>query len=442
MLFSVQKCDFAIGNVIDHQYTVEEVLGKGVFGKVFLIKDFAGQTYALKLMRLWEIPQDVRQQLIARFDMEYETGQISSHYLVQTVNHGLVKGNPYIVMEYLANRDLKKWMRRTQPDLIKIGKETLYGLMDLHSSGKVHRDLKPSNVLIREDGSVALTDFGIAGDRNKRLTARNTKGIPQQMIGSYPYMPPEQLEPKEEATVLPTTDIFSFGVMMFELLTGQLPFGAIEKWDDLETYKKNVFEGQWDRTRLSISEFAPVIEGCLKPDYKERLQSVADVLMLMPHSDREIPYIAAHPPVQTSAKKGFQLRIIQGEEQGKVYQLDAILRDGRRLITVGRHDANNHNTLPIVENHSAFISRRHCTLEKDLDTGEWYIRDGQWSGEKEDANNWKRSENGTFVNRIEVDSEGMVIKGGDVISIGETLLRMENAEWRMENAEWRMNNEQ
>ncbi|MDR0796497.1 MAG: protein kinase [Tannerella sp.] len=427
---NAQKCDFCIDEIIDNQYCVEKILGQGAFGKVFKVKDCAGMVYALKLMKLWEMQQDIRKQIIARFDMEYETGRINSHYLVRTVNHGLVKGNPYIVMEYFPNGDLKQWMNHTKLDLIKIGKEILYGFKDLHSCGKVHRDLKPANVLIRDDGSAALTDFGIAGDRNKRMTERNIMGVPQQIIGTYPYMPPEQVQPKEDATVLPTTDIFAFGVMMYELITGQLPFGRLESLSDLETYKRNGSEERWDRTKLAESvigsSFSSVIEGCLKPNYKKRLQSVDEVLKLMPHSAGDVPYKSYMHPVQMVAKNGILLRIMQGEEYGKIYQLNSMLRDGRRLITVGRHDAGVQNTLIIVESRSSYISRKHCTLEiGDLVAGQWYIRDGQWTGKSMGANNWKQSKNGTFVNSSEASCGGLPIMPGDIVSIGDVKLRVE-----------------
>ena len=421
-----QKCDFRTEDIIADKYHVEKILGEGAFGKVFKVNNGAGQVYALKLLKLWEIQQDIRQQLVARFDMEYKTGLIDSHYLVRTTDHGLVKGNPYIVMEFLSNGDLKQWMKSTKPDLIKIGKETLFGLKDLHRCGKVHRDLKPANALIRDDETVALTDFGISGDRNKRMTERNIWGIPQQILGTYPYMPPEQLQPEKDVTVLPTTDIFSFGVMMYELITGMLPFGNIKNMIDLEIYKKNGREGNWDRKKLSESTigklYLPVIEGCLKPNYKQRLQSVDAVLKLMPRGDKDVTYKSYMPPVQMTVKNGVLLRIMQGEEYGRVYQLNSLLRGGRRLITVGRQDEN---TLSITENQSAYISRNHCTMEIDSDTKQWYIRDGQWMGKNTEGNNWKHSKNGTFVNSSEVSYEGMKISPGDIISIGDVKLRVE-----------------
>jgi serine/threonine protein kinase len=261
------------------------------------------------------------------------------------------------------------------------------------------------------------------------MTERNILSVPQQIIGTYLYMPPEQIQPKEDATVLPTTDIFSFGVMMYELITGQLPFGTLEQPNDLEAYRKNVCEGRWDKKCLSESEtgalFVSVIEGCLKSNYKQRLQSVDEVLKLMPQGDREVTYKSYLPPVQMIATNGILLRIMQGEEYGKIYQLNAILCDGRRYITVGRQNTVVLNTLPIVESRSNYVSRRHCTLEMDSDTEQWYIRDGQWTGKRLDGNNWTQSKNGTFVNSSEVSGKGMSICPGDIISIGEVKLRVE-----------------
>ena len=104
---------------------------------------------------------DIRTQLVNRFDMEYETGRINSPYLVHSVGHGFVQGNPYIVMEFCPGGDLKSANQNT--DWNKVGQEVLLGLKALHACGKVHRDLKPENVLIKSDGTAALTDFGKIG---------------------------------------------------------------------------------------------------------------------------------------------------------------------------------------------------------------------------------------------------------------------------------------
>jgi len=420
---NAQRCDFYVDDVVDGKYQVVEVLGEGGFGKVFKVKNPTGQVYALKILKLWTVPHDIRRQLIDRFDMEYQTGKIDSYYLVHSNGHGRVQGNPYIVMEYCTNGDLMQWMTRSTCDLIKVGKEILFGLKDLHRCGKVHRDLKPANVLIRDDGSAALTDFGIAGHRNRRMTERG------QILGTRPYMPPEQLDPKKDATVLPTTDIFSFGVMMFQLITGNFPFGRLDNNLFVEIYHQRMIQGSWDRALLTGSDmghsFFPVIEGCLQPDYKKRLQSVEKTLEMMPRGNDDVEYRAYAQPVHLTVKTGVLLRIMQGEEFGKVYHLNTLLREGCRIITVGRHDAESHNTISIVENQSSYISRQHCTLEMSDAAIQWYIRDGQWSAKSGSRGEWKRSMNGTFVNSAEAGIEGLLIRPGDIISIGDVKLRVE-----------------
>ena len=230
---SIQRCKFSVGDTIDGHYRVEKVLGEGTFGIVYSVCDYHNKHYALKLLRLWEVHPEIREGLVKRFDMEYETGLIESDYLVHSLHHGLVMGNPYIVMELCTGGDLITISEHSRLDLPRVANHVLQGLGALHSCGKVHRDLKPENVLLKSNGNYALTDFGISGDRNKRMTECNILGKPQQIFGTYAYMPPEQLNPRKNATVLPTTDIFSFGVMMFQLITGELPFGRLNDEADL-----------------------------------------------------------------------------------------------------------------------------------------------------------------------------------------------------------------
>jgi serine/threonine protein kinase len=426
-----QRCDFGQGDQIS-QYRVEKLLGEGAFGKVFKVKDRNGNVYALKLLKLWEVPAEIRQQLVERFDMEFKTGQINSNYLVHSVDHSFINGNPYIVMEFCANGDLTKLAENTRnPDWATVGREVLFGLQDLHACGKVHRDLKPENVLIKEDGTAVLTDFGISGDRNKRMTERNLWGKPTQIFGTFAYMPPEQVRPEKDATVLPTTDIFSFGVMMYQLITGKLPFGRLEDQNDLVLYIRNGREGQWDSALLKNSRtgaaFSDVIGGCLIPDYRQRLQSVEAVLKRMPDGGQNAQrnaYIqkTGFNQAQLSITNGVLLRIMQGEEYGKTYKLEELLKNAG-VITVGRKDSSVDNRLAILEEQSCYISRKHCTLEFDYAAGQWYIRDGQW--DRYSSAGWKNSLNGTFVNSAEVTPAGMPFHPGDIISVGDVKLRVE-----------------
>lgn len=425
---SANRCTFRAGEIIDHKYRVSSVLGEGSFGVVYQVSANDGSMYALKLLKLWEVPADIRKNLIARFDMEFETGLIKSPYLVRSVSHGLTFDNPYIVMEYCPGGDLYKISNAQGLDLIKVSSCVLKGLKALHENGKVHRDLKPENVLLKSDGSFALTDFGISGDRNKRMTERNILGKPNQIFGTYAYMPPEQVNPNKDATVLPTTDIFSFGVMMYQLITGELPFGQLNDERSLVGYLKNSKSGNWNRRLLQQQPdgtyWSRMIEGCLHPDFHRRLQSATEVLSFLPSSIEDKEDLQ-YDNYEKRIINGLLLRVMQGDEYGNTYYLDNLVANkGNSILTMGRSCDTSRNDIDLVERHSCYISRKHCTLELDYEIGEWVIRDGQWQS-LSGTGCWKSSTNGTFVNSSEISTMGHILKPGDIISIGDSKLRVE-----------------
>lgn len=447
-----ERCSFSPGDYIDNQWKVDAFLGEGTFGQVFRVKDSGSKYYALKLLKLWEIMASERPNLLKRFEREYETGRIPSNYLVHSFHKGNVRGNAYIVMEYCQGGDLHSALRNTHLNLTVLAQHILLGLRDLHLNGKVHRDLKPENVLLRDKEHAVLTDFGISGDQNNRLTSRGWRGIPQQRFGTIAYMPPEQVNPKRgNATVLPTTDIFSFGVMMYQLLTGNLPFGDLSNESDVPKYVYNGAQGSWDRQLLKNSDngssWLPLIEGCLIPDFKERLQTIDDVFALLPIQKGQ-PKAQSHtaPRVKKDVSNGIQLRVMQGEDLGKIYVLNELFTGNSTLISIGRSSGDVWNHIGIAETESCYISRQHCTIEKDTRNNVWIIRDGQFRVQcsfglqqchmfpcnqcqskcyQRNRMTWKQSLNGTYVNSNEVDSRGLIIKPGDIISIGDVKMRVE-----------------
>lgn len=422
------RLEFHRGDSISGEYHVEKTLGAGTFGCVYKVCGKDGKTYALKLLKLWEVPSEERGELLKRFDMEYETGHIESNYLVHSYTKGTVGGNPYIVMEFCPYGDLMAAAEKGNVDFAAVGYDVLYGLRDLHRRGKVHRDLKPENVLIKQDGTAVLTDFGISGDQNNRLTQRGIFGVPRQQFGTFPYMPPEQINPRRgNATVLPTTDIFSFGVMMFQLVTYELPFGDCATEADLPRYVERGKRGQWNRELLRTApdgkRWEEMIEGCLVPNFKERLQNVDEVLRLMPPAKvKEFYKSSLHESLEAwrNIRSGIALHIMQGEEYGAVYRLDEMVRGACRVLTMGRLDDDVVNRIPIKDTINGYISRCHCTLEQNAETGQWIIRDGQWRDRQ-----WKNSMNGTYVNSAEIDNSGVLLHIGDIITIGDVKLRVE-----------------
>ena len=214
--------------------------------------------------------------------------------------------------------------------------------------------------------------------------------------------------------------------MMFQLLTGELPFGPLDSERDLVPYLKHGKRGEWNQNLLNSTkkgrEWYDLIEGCLIPDFHNRLQTTDAVLQLVPHEQR-ISVKDVKIDFQTKITNGVLLRVMQGEEHGRIYKLDDLLRGECSILSMGRKDEGVYNDIAITEEDSSYISRKHCTLELDYEIGSWIIRDGQW--DRNYTGGWKRSTNGTYVNSKEVNVNGMVFSPGDIISIGDTKLRVE-----------------
>ena len=415
------RSDCHPGDLIEGRYRVECVLGEGAFGCVYKVVDATRKMWALKLLRLWDVPADIRQQLIDRFEMEFKTGLIPSRNLVHSVDFGYLKGNPFIVMEFCDGGNLGAKIGDCNADITRYAKDILNGLSALHKEGKVHRDLKPENVLLRSDGTAVLTDFGISGDRNKRMTERNIFGKPCQIFGTYAYMPPEQVN-RGRSTVIPTTDIFSFGIVIYQLITGVLPFGKLDDQNDLVRYQKRGAAGDWDRKTLLAtsqgSKWYRLMEGCLQPDYKQRLQNTDEVMRLVPYNSMPVFNELKVPELKTTGDR-VQLVVMQGIDYGRKYDLSEIIaKIDRKIITCGRDVSN---VVKLNEYNEPYISRRHFTIERNM-RGEWLIRDGQWIPEQR---SWKTSVNGTFVNSDLVKMNGVVMKDGDIISVGDVKLKFE-----------------
>jgi len=410
------RYDCKPGDIISDKYRLVSSLGQGAFGQVFKVEDLSGVVWALKLLRLWDVPSDIRQPLVERFEMEYKTGRIDSPYLVHSIDYGFLNGNPYIVMEFCPGGDLASRIGDGSLQLAPVFFGILHGLKALHLHGKVHRDLKPENVLFKADGGVALTDFGISGDRNKRMTERNLLGRPNQIFGTYAYMPPEQVKPTGgNSTVLPTTDIYSFGVLAYQMITGKLPFGKLEDQNDLVYYQRKSKAGEWDRAALGNSQYARMISSCLEPNFKKRIASVDEVLRYLPQEEFRYQHPVQHyqPVILNKTSKGPFLTITDGEEYGREIYLDEI-SDAfkKRIITAGRDDTN---LIQLKEMSGYHTSRHHMTFERKID-GKYFLRDGQWLP---DEKIWKISSNGTFVNSTQIDENGVSLNDGDVISAGD-----------------------
>lgn len=423
------RLDYKEHDFIDDRFLILSKIGEGSYGNVFKVRDVDdGGIYALKLLRLWEVSGDTRIELGRKFRQEYETALIQSRYLVHSMpdSFRIVRGNPYFLMEYCPNGDMTKVIGSDVPDIVSYAHDILMGLYVIHSAGLVHRDLKPDNVLFKADGKMALTDFGVVGDVNHKTPGVGWLGKHlKQALGTPLYMAPEMYARKGGITYLPTVDLWSFGVMMFELLTkGSFPFGDIKDIDDLPVYMKRARNR--DRSCFSKLYEAPygrdwyvIIDRLLEPDQRKRYQSAADVL----HDLRLFLNIQMHFSVDDRKSRDQHinsLMITQGLDVGRTYILADILPYRARMIEVGRSDSNSIVLQETGDLH--YVSRHHFTLERSRDSTYWIIRDGQWN---KNLRKWIASLNGTYLNATIVSTKGMKVYTGDIITVGDYKLKVQ-----------------
>ena len=257
------------GTLFAGRYEIIEALGIGGMGEVYRVEDKkVGQEVALKLIKP-EIAENKR--TIERFRQELITARMISHRNVcRMFDLGEEKGTYFITMEHVAGEDLKNFLKRAAPlstgRAIAIGRQVCEGLAEAHRLGVVHRDLKPSNIMIDKEGNARIMDFGIA----RSLEAKGITGE-GMIVGTPQYMSPEQVEGKE---IDRRSDIYSLGIILYEMVTGRVPF---EGQTPLSIAVKHKNEFPKDPRELNAQvpqELSRVILTCLKKVKEERYQNV------------------------------------------------------------------------------------------------------------------------------------------------------------------------
>jgi serine/threonine protein kinase len=205
------------------RYVVQRVLGEGAMGSVLLAEDpRIKRKVAIKVVKMDAIRNDKdRVEFLARFEREAEVSGLLNHPGIVTIyDVGEQEGvGPFLAMEFVPGRPLDALIKEGAPisirEKLRIAAALAEALDHAHELGVVHRDVKPGNVMLSEDGRPKLMDFGIAKREDAGLTQTGT------FLGTPSYASPEQIK---EGTVDARSDIFSFGVMIFELMSGQSPF--------------------------------------------------------------------------------------------------------------------------------------------------------------------------------------------------------------------------
>src|SRR5262245_54491024 len=230
-------CAMAVGHQIG-PFAIEKELGSGAMGAVYLARyTKTGLRVAIKVV---SPALGQNRTALARFEREADIlKQLKHPNIVRLYATGRYHGAPYYAMEYVDGESLDQVMQRrgriTWEEVVTLGEQLCAALQHAHEAGIIHRDLKPSNLMVLPDGTVKLTDFGIAKDLDvTEITAANCT------VGTASYMSPEQCRGERNLTA--RSDLYSFGVMCYELLTGEKPFKAETPMEMFMLHVEGTFE--------------------------------------------------------------------------------------------------------------------------------------------------------------------------------------------------------
>lgn len=284
------------GYLLGGRYKILRLLGEGGMANVYLAEDIIlCKKVAVKLLRL-DLQKDP--QTIHRFKLEAQsTSELSHPNIVSILDVGSDDQRHYLVMEYVEGIDLEEYIQRNKPlslnEAIRIMDQVLSAIICAHQHGVIHRDLKPQNILMDKMGNIKIVDFGIAVALNKStMTQTNTA------IGSVHYMSPEQAR---GSITTKQSDIYSLGIILYELIMGQVPFGG----ENAVAVALKHFQEPTPSMRQQNIEIPQALENVVMrataKDARDRYKSVVEMkkdldTSLEPSRRFEPPFVAEHNP--------------------------------------------------------------------------------------------------------------------------------------------------
>jgi len=268
------------------RFRIVGLLGRGGMGEVYRADDLElGQSVALKFLPA-ELAADT--SALQRLRTEVKTArQVAHPNVCQVYDISEIDGHVFLTMEYVDGGDLAQVLQRLgRPGREKaqeIARQLCLGLAAAHENGILHRDLKPANIMLDGRGRVRITDFGLAGLAAELASTREIAGTPA-------YMAPEQLQ---SGTVSPRSDIYSLGLLLYEIFTGKRAFEGKTREEILQTRAS----GTPSSMSTVLEDIDPaverVVQRCLEPDPAERPSSVYEVLGGLPGGDPLAAAVAA-----------------------------------------------------------------------------------------------------------------------------------------------------
>lgn len=272
------------GDVLAQRYEVIEELGSGAMGRIYKVHDIKiGEKIAMKVLNP-EIASD--ETTVLRFKNELRLARTITHNNVcRMFDFGEEQGMKFITMEYISGEDLKRTLMRigqlSAGKAIIIAKQICSGLTAAHRMGIIHRDLKPQNIMLDQEGNVRIMDFGIA--RSIQAKGLTETGV---IIGTPEYISPEQLE---EIELDQRSDIYSLGVILYELLTGIVPFDGKTPLNVVLKHKTQI-----PKDPLKINPQIPhglkkIVLKCLAKDREQRFENAWELSEALSQIEAELP---------------------------------------------------------------------------------------------------------------------------------------------------------
>jgi len=262
-----------VGEVINSRYDIKMLIGDGGMANVYLAYDrILRKNVAIKMLR-YELSKD--ECFIKRFNREAsQVTKLEHPNIVASYAVGDYRGQPFIVMEYIRGKTLKDYLREigplTEEEAVYVMIQICQGVNEAHSRGIIHRDLKSQNVMIDEELNVKIADFGIALSSNEAdMTQTNT------IMGSVHYLAPELAR---GSLATPASDIYSLGILLYEFLTGTVPFKgegavnvALQHMENDVPFVREIYP------ELSVN-YDQIIRTATAKKPADRYQSVADLI--------------------------------------------------------------------------------------------------------------------------------------------------------------------
>ena len=393
-------------------YKLKELVGAGGVASIYKGYDERlARWVAIKVISIATIGGETEETVLARFRQEAQAIAALRHRNILTIyGYGEEEGYAYIIMEYVPGGSLKDRVDAGKPvswdQALTIIIPVSQALAFAHEHNIIHRDIKPANILMPQEDWPLLADFGLA---KMEHSTRPNLTMPGQVLGTMAYAAPEQIQEGEIDTRI---DIYSLGIVLYELLTGQLPFEGETSFDFLMARltepPKPLLKANPDAPDI----FVPILDKALAQDPHDRYQTMIQFSQDLMEARYKLGRSAATRP--RGARYQGSTSVMNTQELQETKVLLKLTESGQQIATndqsellIGRAHKNMMPDINLTPHGGtkAGVSRRHSRLFRKDD--QWYLED-------------LGSTNGTFVNGSRIEpNKAVSVKEGDKLRFGQ-----------------------